>query len=153
MTVSNRYLAASGNPQRPVIPTVSPTYARGGQSEFEGKLIPNDEFLLDQVSPLLENGASGIAFWHATDWSVAIATGPEGSHDQQSGIRDRYSRNFLGSEGGALTIPQLQQLGYTNWQDPSLRQHFNSAFTDYLVSMVNASRERIFELHSAAGAP
>lgn len=71
------YVLASARPDRPVIPMVCVSYVFRGKETGpdRGLLIPMDEFIHDQVTPAIEGGADGIAFWNNDKNTIDTAFG------------------------------------------------------------------------------
>jgi hypothetical protein len=71
--VVQRWFAQQGTSCPPIVPVVSPWFQPGGRA-LKNRAIPLPEFVEDQVRPLAEAGASGIAIWSAMDWFIDVST-------------------------------------------------------------------------------
>jgi hypothetical protein len=85
-------------PEPPIIPMVSPWFQPGGFSSVL-RPIPMQEFIEEQVRPLIEAGAIGIALWGAMGYFERVATWPTDhpSHafmDLRAEVRGYFARDY-----------------------------------------------------------
>jgi hypothetical protein len=71
--VVQRWFARAGTDAKPIIPAVSPWFQPGGRA-LKNRAIPTAEFVEDQIRPLADAGASGVAVWSAMDWFIDVST-------------------------------------------------------------------------------
>lgn len=96
INVVREFLRRNNLPARPIIPSVSPFFAPGG-NVVENQLIPATEMVRDQIKPVLAAGADGVAIWSCANWYVqqaTIATNP--SNMTQKRVRSCYRTDYLG---------------------------------------------------------
>lgn len=109
--VVREFLRRNNLPARPIIPSVSPFFAPGG-NVVENRLIPLTELVRDQINPVLDAGADGIAIWSCGVFYVAQATMADNPSSQtQTRVRGCYRTDYLGGqEPASWTTPQMKTL-------------------------------------------
>lgn len=85
-------------PEPPIIPMVSPWFQPGGFSSVL-RPIPMQEFIEEQVRPLIEAGATGIALWGAMGYFERVATWPtdhpsQAFMDLRAEVRGYFARDY-----------------------------------------------------------
>ena len=105
----NRFNASSGLPPKPTMVMVSPMFWKVGNIEYNMKRMPIEELLRDQVRPVLEAGAEGVAIWTGFTYYPRAATS---SADLGQGQLDaRY----------AFTLDYFGGVEPLDWTDPAVR--------------------------------
>lgn len=110
------FYEARGVDAPPIIPMVCPWFQAGG---FATALrpVPQQEFIDEQVRPLVEAGASGIGIWGGMRYALYVSRWP-GGHPSASflalreGIRSAFARDYLAG----------RSLGSVDWTDPAVQQ-------------------------------
>ncbi len=92
--VANESLRREGLSPRPVFPAVCPFYCGGG-NVTETALVPDEEFVGDQLVPCAD-AADGVAIWAAPTWMVHVATRSDDGTDLQEEFRAFFRRDLLG---------------------------------------------------------
>jgi hypothetical protein len=118
----------------PIIPMVTPWFQAGGFATAM-RPIPQQEFIEEQVRPLVEAGASGIGIWGGMRYALYVTRWP-GGHPSASflalreEIRSAFARDYLPGRG----------LGSVDWTDPALQQQLADSL-DSVMSMAIAACE------------
>jgi hypothetical protein len=95
INVVREFLRRNDLPARPIIPSVSPFFAPGG-NVVENKLIPVPELVRDQIEPVLDAGADGIAIWSCGVFYIAQATMADNPNNEtQKRVRQCYRTDYL----------------------------------------------------------
>lgn len=127
--VVREYLRRRNLPDRPIIPSVSPFFAPGGNT-VENAVISREELLRDQILPAIAAGADGIAIWTCGNWYVEQATkATEPANETQKRVRECYRSGFL-----AGTEP-------VSWSNPSMRAMLTRRVGNSIASMAFYARE------------
>ncbi len=131
ISVAKEMFKRMGLPAKPILPAVCLHYAPGGNA-VENEMVPVAELMTDQIKPLLEAGADGIALWGATDFYISVATRanelglPAGS---QARIRGAMTKAFMGGQAPA------------NWTAEPVKKQLQDKFHDYTVQVVKLFRD------------
>lgn len=129
VNVIREFLRRKGLPARPILPSVSPFFAPGGNT-IENGVIPRDEVIRDQILPAIAAKCDGIAIWTCGNWYVQQATRPtEPSNSTQKRVRECYRAGFL-----AGTEP-------TSWNNDTLRAMLIRRVGNAISSMAYYARE------------
>ena len=142
VNVIREFLRRKGLPARPILPSVSPFFAPGGNT-IENGVIPRDEVIRDQILPAIAAKCDGIAIWTCGNWYVQQATRPtEPSNSTQKRVRECYRAGFL-----AGTEP-------TSWNNDTLRAMLIRRVGNAISSMAYYAREtaRIKKLDTTTAA-
>jgi len=112
LAMARHFYEDRGLEPRPILPMVTPYFGPGGNS-VETRLIPEQEFIRDQIQPCLDFGTEGVAVWSAMDYYINLATRANSTISQDR-IRAVLTENYLES-------PPV------NWQDPGLKAFLTEA--------------------------
>jgi len=105
----------------PIIPMVSPWFQGGGFATAM-RPVPEQEFIEEQVKPLVDAGASGIGVWGGMRYALYVTRWP-GSHPStaflalREEIRSAFARDYLPG----------QSLGSIDWTSPAVQQQLADA--------------------------
>lgn len=72
--IARRWRERENAAAKPIIPILSPWFQPGGRATVP-RAIPTAEFIADQVLPVVDAGADGIALWGAMVYQLRIACG------------------------------------------------------------------------------
>lgn len=75
VTAVRYHFESQGKPVPPILPTAT-AWFQGGGTATALKPIPIDEFCEDQIRPVMEAGADGVAMWGAMEYFLLVATHP-----------------------------------------------------------------------------
>lgn len=103
-----RFNESHDGPRKPIIPMVSPLFFKVGQIEYNMKYMTAEELLRDQVRPVMDAGADGIAFWTGLSYWTHAATAAD-----DLGWFQQESRVALGND--------FFETPPSDWVDDSLR--------------------------------
>lgn len=99
---------------KPVIPTISPIWQPNGVAKA-GTLVPETQFIEDQVAPAIAAGAAGVAIWSGIGYGIELAVDGEAKHlGQDSNFGTRVWRE-------AFVAEYLDQSPPKDWADPLVR--------------------------------
>lgn len=125
-----RYYEAANRPCPPIMPAVSPWFQPSGTATVL-KAIPIDEFCEDQVHPLLEAGAHGVAIWGAMEYYLTLATDdnpPPGYAGVINFARFRFAMDFYGT-GNINSI---------DWMDPATYDFIGAGLNEIMSTSLEA---------------
>lgn len=91
------HFESRGQPVPPIIPIVSPWFQPGGATSL--RPVPRAEFHQEQIQPLIDAGADGIAIWGAMPYFLGLATTPNLPPGYAAAIafcRARFCQEYLG---------------------------------------------------------
>ena len=129
VSVIEEFLRRNNLPDRPILPSVSPFFAPGGNTTENG-VISRDEMIRDQILPAIAAGCDGIAIWTCGNWYVQQATrATEPANETQKRVRECYRAGFL-----AGTEP-------TSWSSESMRAMLTRRVGNAIASMAYYARE------------
>lgn len=114
-------------PAKPIIPMVSPLFFKVGQIEYNMKYMTVEELLRDQVRPVMEAGADGVAFWTGLTYWTHAATSPDDLGVLQQESRVALANDFL------QETPDL-------WVDDALRSDLRHRVSERVGESIQASR-------------
>ena len=92
----NRFNASSGMPPKPTMVMVSPMFWKVGNIEYNMKRMPIEELLRDQVRPVLEAGAEGVAIWTGFTYYPRAATSSADLGQGQLDARYAFTLDYFG---------------------------------------------------------
>ena len=108
VSVVQEFLKRNSLPARPILPSVTPFFAPGGNA-VENSLIPDGELVSDQIKPLIDAGCDGMAIWTAGSYWVKLATQPTNTSQTQKRLRTVYRTAYLGgAEPSSWVTPELK---------------------------------------------
>lgn len=139
MELCNRFNAANGGAPKEIIPMVSPMFWKVGTIEYNMKQMTLEEMLRDQVRPLVENGATGVAFWTGLSYWTRAATSAESLGVLQDEARFAFTNDFLG--GVEPTV----------WADPQLKTELDASTSGHVLQRLGEVKADIEAVLSDPG--
>jgi len=118
---------------RPVIPTVCPYWVPGGVAPT-CRLIPVEDFVVRQVAPCLDAGATGVAIWtnYGYRLSQVQSAEPESSRVERGFGRDAWRSAFV-ADFLAGAVPR-------DWADTELRRKLIARASSTMLDRITAIR-------------
>jgi hypothetical protein len=138
MELCNRFNAGEAIPKK-VVPMVSPMFWKVGNIEYNMKQTPLEELLRDQVRPLIEGGATGIAFWTGYSYWTRIATSAEDFGTFQQEARFSMLHDYL---GGVEPV---------TWVDEQVKLELKTMTSEYVLQRLGEVKAEIEALTSDPG--
>jgi hypothetical protein len=135
-----RYMAKPGVIKRPIIPMSCHWFIEGGVSTY-GRSIPVEEYVSDQIRPVIAAGADGVALWCATDWTMRLVTTPTDSLSnqmkaEQQVLREQYNADWFAG-------------GVSDWESVTSKHQLRSKL-DAIIGTCVDSIWRVYEEVRAA---
>ncbi len=137
----NRFNASSGLPPRPVLVMVSPMFWKVGNIEYNMKRMPIEELLRDQIRPVLEAGADGVAIWAGFTYYPRAATSSADLGQGQFDARYAFTRDYLGGVEPA------------DWTDPALRAELELLTSQMVLQRLGEIRADLETASPDSGTP
>jgi hypothetical protein len=125
-----RFNESHDGPAKPIIPMVSPLFFKVGQIEYNMKYMSDEELLRDQIRPVMEAGADGIAFWTGYNFWTHAATS-----DEDLGWHQEDARNAMGLD--YFTTPP------SDWADSALRLDLQQRVSERVRDSLQVGRQEI----------
>lgn len=126
-----RFFELQEKPVPPIIPAVSPWF-QNHEVEAYLKPIPLDEYCEDQLQPLFEAGADGVAIWGSMDHFIELATYsllPLGYEAQTAMVRNRFALDYF--DGVDVNL--------IDWYSAEVKQTVGDAINDTLEQALEAA--------------
>ncbi len=139
MELCNRFNTANGGEPKEIVPMVSPMFWKVGTIEYNMKQMTLEELLRDQVRPLVEMGATGVAFWTGLSYWTRAATSAETLGVLQAEARFAFTYDFLGGVEPAV------------WSDPQLKVELDLATSEHVYQRLGEVKAEIEALLSEPG--
>jgi hypothetical protein len=98
---------------KPVIPMVSPVWQPNGNAPA-GMPVPSEQFVQDQVAPVMRGGAAGVAIWTSYDRIIKAACATREATSPEEFPRENLCKAFL---DGRMPI---------DWQAPGVAEQLRS---------------------------
>lgn len=122
-----RFNEGHAGPDKPIIPMVSPLFFKVGQIEYNMKYMTAEELLRDQVRPVMEAGADGIAFWTGFNYWTHAVTSSDDLGVLQQEARVAMANDFLDD------APEV-------WVDDSIRSELEARVSERVGETVQIGR-------------
>jgi hypothetical protein len=135
----HHFFASRGLSRPPVVPMVSPWFQGGGFATVM-RPIPAEEFLEEQLKPLVDAGVDGIGVWGGMRYALYVSRWP-GDHPNpqflrlREDVRATLARDYL---GGAVRAPSI------DWIDTEVQQslagQLDATMMDAITACLGAGR-------------